>query len=99
MLKLLNDIRGHIISWVAFCGMMIALLKFLVMPWIQEVSRAESNRVLYVIYSELHSSYEAIPNKLPHHNAKLHELKEKQHIYRGFIQADYEKGLTTLKPE
>lgn len=91
----LIKLRDNILKWAALLALFLAMLKFVVMPWIQAVVRAESNKVLYVIYSEFHDSYFIIPNKQPHHNAKLHRLKEKQKIYRDYIATDYKNGLTT----
>jgi len=81
----MNKLKEHALSWIALCAAALSGIEYYVTPKIQEIARDESNRVLYVYYSELSESYIAIPDKQPHQEARLAHILDKRNYYRDMV--------------
>ena len=79
--------RKELISWAAFFALFMSAQKFYLLPEMEKIARKESNRVLYIYYSELVERYIAIPDKLPHQEASLNDMISKRELYKSFIKA------------
>lgn len=89
-----SDFAKHFTSWIGLILMCLAGLEWYLLPEMRKVARTESNRVLYLYYSELAESYEAIPDKKPHQIGRLSEVRNKRDLYRSYMAADYKEGIS-----